>query len=215
MFLDRGDGLMNENILLEKITKHLKQKYNCHSIILYGSYSRGDFTDESDLDIVCFSDITDDKNDIEFFEGKQLDVWVYKTKKMDNPEQFLRVNKGKILLNDKGIADEFLSEIENIFDNGPKKLSNEEKEFLKDWLRKMYLRSNKNDIGGDYRFHWMLKDSLEIYFELKGLWYLGPKKAISWLSENDEVAYKLFKNALAKDAKKNNIEQLIEYLNGM
>jgi hypothetical protein len=127
----------------------------------------------------------------------------------------LRVNKGKVLLNDKGLADKFLTQIENIFDSGPKKLSNQEKEFLKGWLRKMYLRSNKNDIEGHYRFHWMLKDSLEIYFELKGLWYLGPKKAISWLSENDEVAYKLFKNALAKDAKKNNIEQLIEYLNGM
>lgn len=215
MFLDRGDGLMNENIILEKVKKYLKQKYNCHSIILYGSYSRGDITDESDLDIVCFSDITEDKNDIESFEGKQLDVWIYKTEKMGNPEQFLRVNKGKILLNDKGLADEFLSEIKNIFDNGPKKLSNEEKEFLKGWLRKMYLRSNKNDIEGDYRFHWMLKDSLEIYFELKGLWYLGSKKAISWLSKNDEIAYNLFKNALAKDAKKNNVEQLIEYLNGM
>jgi predicted nucleotidyltransferase len=67
---------MNGNVLLEKVTKYLKHKYNCHSIILYGSYSRGDFTDESDLDIVCFSDITEDKNDIESFEGKQLDVWI-------------------------------------------------------------------------------------------------------------------------------------------
>ncbi len=105
--------------------------------------------------------------------------------------------------------------IENIFNNGPKKLSNEEKEFLKAWLRKMYLRSNKNDIEGNYRFHWMLKDSLEIFFSLNGLWYLGPKKAFSWLRENDEVAYNLFNNALAKDAKKNNIEELLEYLNGM
>jgi hypothetical protein len=96
---------------------------------------------------------------------------------MDNPEQFLRVNKGKILLNDKGLADEFLLKIENIFDNGPKKLSNKEKEFIKGWLRKMYLRSNKKDIEGDYRFHWMLKDSLEIYFELKGLWYFRTEKS--------------------------------------
>ena len=56
---------MNKNILLEKVTKYLTQKYNCHTIILYGSYSRDDFTEESDLDIVCFSDITVDKNNIE------------------------------------------------------------------------------------------------------------------------------------------------------
>ncbi|MBS4194179.1 nucleotidyltransferase domain-containing protein [Lederbergia citri] len=206
---------MNENILFEKITMHLKQKYDCHTIILYGSYSRDDFTEESDLDIVCFSDITEDKNDVESYEGKQLDVWIYNTEKMDNPSQFLRINKGKILLNDKGFANRFLSEIENIFKNGPKKLSNEEKEFLKGWLRKMYLRSKKNDIEGNYRLHWMLKDSLEIYFELKGLWYLGSKKAISWLRENDEVAYNLFSNAFAKDAKNYNIQQLLEYLNEM
>ncbi|UOE95048.1 nucleotidyltransferase domain-containing protein [Alkalihalobacillus sp. LMS39] len=206
---------MSEEVLLKKVTKYLKQKYNSHTVILYGSYCSGDFTAESDLDIVCFSDMTVNKNDISVFEDKQLDVWIYNTEKMDNPEQFLRVNQGQILLDDKGLAVELLTEIKNIFNNGPEKLSNEEKEFLKGWLRKMYLRSNKNDIEGDYRFHWMLKDSLEIYFELKDLWYLGPKKAISWLSENDEIAYNLFRNALAKDAKKKNIEQLLEYLSGI
>jgi predicted nucleotidyltransferase len=206
---------MNETVLFDKVTKYLIQKYNCHTIILYGSYSRGDFTEESDLDIVCFSDRTENKNDVESFEGKQLDVWIYNTEKMDNPDQFLHVNKGKILLNKKGFAKKFLLGIENIFNNGPNKISNEEKEFLKAWLRKMYLRSNKNDIEGNYRFHWMLKDSLEIYFSLNDIWYLGPKNAFSWLQENDEVAYNLFNNALAKDAKKNNIEELLEYLNGM
>jgi hypothetical protein len=206
---------MNEKVLLDKVTAYIKQKYNCHTIILYGSYSTGDYTEESDLDIVCFSDGTDDNNDVELFEGKQLDVWIYSTDKMYNPEQFLRVNKGNILLNDKGFAGKFLSEIENIFNKGPKKLSKEEKEFYKGWLRKMYLRSKKNDIEGNYRFHWMLKDSLEIYFELKGLWYLGPKKAFNWLRENDEIAYNLFKNVLVKGGEKNNIEQLLEYLNGL
>jgi predicted nucleotidyltransferase len=170
---------MDENGLFDRVKEYLLQKYNCHTIILYGSYSRGDFTEDSDIDIVCFSDITEDKNDIEFFEGKQLDVWIYNTEKMDIPEQFLRVNKGKILLNDKGLADELMSEIDKIFNNGPKKLTDVEKEFLRGWLRKMYQRSNKNDIEGNYRFHWMLKESLEAYFELKGLWYLGPKKSFS------------------------------------
>jgi predicted nucleotidyltransferase len=206
---------MNEKMLFDNVKKYLIQKYNCHTIILYGSYSRGDFTEESDLDIVCFSDITEEKNDLESFEGKQLDVWIYNTKKMDNPEQFLRVYKGEILLNDWGVAENFLSKIQKIYNNGPKKLSNEEKDFLKSWLRKMYLRSNKNDIEGDYRFHWMLKDSLEIYFELKGLWYLGPKSSFSWLKENDVMVYDFFTNALAKDAKKSNIEELLDYINGI
>ncbi|KOP78762.1 DNA polymerase III subunit beta [Bacillus sp. FJAT-21945] len=206
---------MNETVLFDRVTKYLIQKYNCHTIILYGSYSRGDFTEESDLDIVCFSDSTENKNDVEFFEGIQLDAWVYNTEKMNNPEQFLHIYKGKILLNKKGFAKKFLLGIESIFNNGPDKPSSEEKEFLKAWLRKMYLRSNKNDIEGNYRFHWMLKDSLEIYFSLNGLWYLGPKKSFSWLRENDEVAYNLFNNVLSKNAKENNIDELLEYLNRM
>lgn len=206
---------MRETLFFDRVTKYLIQKYNCHTIILHGSYSTGDFTQESDLDIVCFSDNTEDKNDVEVFEGIQLDVWIYDTEKMANPEQFLHINSGKILEDKKGLAKKFLINIEDIFNNGPDQPSNEEKEFLKAWLRKMYLRSNKNDIEGNYRFHWMLKDSLEIYFALNGLWYLGPKKSLIWLRENDEVAYNLFNNALLKSAKKNNIEELLDYLNRM
>ncbi|MCF6137764.1 nucleotidyltransferase domain-containing protein [Alkalihalobacillus berkeleyi] len=147
------------------------------------------------------------------FEGKQLDVWVYNTCEMKNTDQFIRVNKGKILLNDKRVAENFILEIENVFNNGPRKLSEDEKVFLKGWLKKMYKRSNKGDIEGNYRFFWLLKDSLEIYFELKGLWYLGPRKAFSWLKENDKLAYDLFNNALVKDVNQKEIEQLLNYLN--
>lgn len=204
---------MNVNVLFENVKTYLKQKYNCHTIILYGSYSRGDYTEESDLDVICFADRSDDKNNVELFEGKQLDVWVYNTDKMDNPEEFLRVYRGKVLLNDKGFAEKFLSEIEGVFNDGPKKLTEEEKVFLKSWLRKMYLRSNKNDIEGNYRYYWLLKDSLEIYFELKGIWYLGPKKSFSWLKKNDNFAYNLFENTFRKNVNMQEVERLLKYLN--
>ncbi len=203
---------MDLDVLYEQIKTYLKQKYNCHTVILYGSYNTGDYTEESDLDIICFSDDIEDKNDVELFNGKQLDVWVYNSEQMNHTEQFLRVNRGKVLLNDKGTAEKFLSEINDVFNKGPKKLSEEEKDFLKSWLKKMYLRSGKNDIEGNYRFYWMLKDSLEIYFDLKGLWFLGPKKAFSWLQEKDTLAYSLFKNALDNEGNTKEVEQLLEYL---
>lgn len=114
---------MKEPLLFERVTKYLVQKYNCHTIILYGSYSRGDFTEESDLDIICFSNRMENKNDVGSFEGIQLDVWIYNTEKMDNLEQFLHIYKGKILLNEKGLANKFLLGIENIYNNGPDKPS--------------------------------------------------------------------------------------------
>lgn len=203
---------MNIDRLVEQIKTYVKQKYNCHTIILYGSYHTGDYSKESDIDIICFSDHTEDKNDVELFNGKQLDVWVYHSDQMDHAETFLRVHKGKVLLDDKGMAESFLSKIETVWNEGPKKLSEEEKDFLKEWLNKMYVRSNKNDLEGNYRFYWMLKDSLEIYFELKGLWYLGPKKSFKWLQENDPLAYSLYKNALEKNADAKEVESLLQYL---
>jgi hypothetical protein len=76
----------------------------------------------------------------------------------------------------------------------------------------MLRRSQKGDPEGNYRFHWMLKDSLEIYFNVKGLWYSGPKKSLEWLKQNDIVAYDLFESALDRNAQKADIEKLIDYI---
>ncbi|WP_110929583.1 hypothetical protein [Bacillus massiliglaciei] len=134
---------------------------------------------------------------------------------MTHPEHFLRTNKGLILVDDRELAKKFLLEIADVYNKGPKKLSDQEKLFLKSWLRKMFERSNNRDIDGEYRLHWMLTDSLDIYFQLSGLWYLCPKKSFAWLKENDIPAYALFKKALSRDAEKTDIERLIDYLDEM
>ena len=47
--------------LLEKYTKELIKIYGSHlkSVILYGSYARGDFSEESDIDIMILVDLSD------------------------------------------------------------------------------------------------------------------------------------------------------------
>lgn len=47
--------------LLEGYTNELKKIYGEHlqSVILYGSYARGDFTEESDIDIMILLDLSD------------------------------------------------------------------------------------------------------------------------------------------------------------
>lgn len=44
------------------------------------------------------------------------------------------------------------------------------------WCEKMLLRTMRGDVEGYYRWHWLLCDSLEIYFDIKGIHYYGPKK---------------------------------------
>lgn len=47
--------------ILSKYTEELQSIYNTHlkSIILYGSYARGDFASNSDIDIMILVDISD------------------------------------------------------------------------------------------------------------------------------------------------------------
>ena len=48
-------------MLLKQYTKDLEAIYGKHlkTVILYGSYARGDYTEESDIDIMILLDLTD------------------------------------------------------------------------------------------------------------------------------------------------------------
>jgi predicted nucleotidyltransferase len=202
-----------ERDFIEELKKYLIGKYNCHLIILYGSYITGDFTDESDVDIICFSDRVCPENDTSVFRGFQLDVWIYGSEKIKDIEQYLRVRNGKIIYDEKDLGNNFLNQIEQEYIKGPQKLNDPQKQFLKDWINKMYKRSQKGDLEGNFRFHWILVDSLEIYFNLKGLWYLGPKKSLKWLKSNDIMAYNIFESAYDKNMETESIEKLVKMIN--
>ena len=73
---------------------------------------------------------------------------------------------GKVLLDEKNRCIDFLNNIDKEFARGPKQLTIKEKIFLKDWLQKMLRRAKKGDAEGNFRYHWMLTDALEIYFKL-------------------------------------------------
>ena len=45
-------------------------------------------------------------------------------------------------------------------------------------VKRMLLRTMRGDVEGYYRWHWLLCDSLEIYFDIKGIHYYGPKKQL-------------------------------------
>ena len=53
------------NVLLEKCLLDIKKIYGSHlkSVILYGSYARGDYTPDSDIDIMILVDLNQDKID--------------------------------------------------------------------------------------------------------------------------------------------------------
>jgi predicted nucleotidyltransferase len=201
-----------EDELIYSIKEYLIKKYGCHSIILYGSFANGDYSDESDIDLLCFCDDLEKENDMTEFNNRRLDAWIYKTEMINNCTDFLHVRGGKILLDEKNLCTGLLNNIDKQFITGPRQLSLEEKDFLKSWLQKMLKRAEKGDIEGNFRYHWMLTDTLEIYFNIKGKWYLGPKKSLEWLNINDKTAYDLFNNALKINADITEIEKLIQFI---
>ena len=64
------------------------------------------------------------------------------------------------------------------------------------WCEKMLSRTMRGDAEGYYRWHWLLVDSLEIYFDVKGLHYYGPKKALRLLEQTDQEAFRIYTKAL-------------------
>ncbi|MFD3157221.1 nucleotidyltransferase family protein [Haloimpatiens sp. FM7330] len=132
-----------EKAILQNIKNYLKEKYNCHSIILYGSFANGAYTDESDIDIICFGDDIIQENNTTVVDGRQLDAWIYNTNKMTKYEELLHIKGGKILLDEKDLCSRLLENIDKLFNNGPKKLSEKEINFQKSWLMKMVKRAKK------------------------------------------------------------------------
>ncbi|SFJ70301.1 Nucleotidyltransferase domain-containing protein [Halobacillus dabanensis] len=203
---------MEREMFIQKVTDHLHHTYQCHTIILYGSYQNGDYTNESDVDLIGFSEVAEAENRVETFQGKLLDVWIHPTEEMNKPEQFLKVLEGEILLDEKQQAETFLEKIDAIYQAGPRKLAGKEKQFLKDWLIKMKVRSRKGDMEGRYRFYWLIKESLEIYFEMNGRWYLGPKKSLNWLAKHDPEGYRKYDKLLEGPGDRRRLDAWIDHL---
>lgn len=196
--------------LKTKIIDYFIRNYNCHSIILYGPYVQGKTKDVTDIDVICFTDqLISSSNDTKVIGGKQLDAWIYETKKMRNTDEFLRIKDGKILYDNRKICEKFLIDINTLFKRGPKPLTEQEKRFLQRRIYKMYLRSEKDDIEGKFTYYQLLAKSLEIYFTLKGQWYLGPKQSLKWLRENDREAYELFELVLNSKGRMKAMKKLI------
>lgn len=176
------------------LTKLIESKHCVHTIILYGSFAKGNNDEYSDIDIVAFWDEDEELQDKSNLGSNQLDLWIYPSAKMGDYKEFIRVNGGVILLNRRNIAEAFMSNIKHAYETGPIAKSLEEKKNILKWVRKMYSRSLKEDLEGAYRKSLLFAELLPIYFELNDMWYLGSKYGFEFLKDNDEIAYNLYRS---------------------
>ena len=107
----------------------------------------------------------------------------------------MQIFDGKILLDRCGTAAQLQKRVLDYLAERPKKSDEELRQAL-DWCGKMLARTQRDDAEGAYRWHWLLIDSLEIYFDLHGLPYYGPKKALRTMEQTDPEAFSLYSKAL-------------------
>ena len=186
-----------KEIALRAISE-LAEKHNPEFIILYGSIVRGDFTEDSDIDVACFCNDPEVSKDVRVFEEKKLDCWVYSLEDaVPNKNEFLRFVGGEVFLDKDGIGKRFIRGITEFYSNGPKQLKPDEVSHLVEWSRNMLVRAEGSSTEAKYRRTWLPCELLEIYFNLRKLWYLGSKQSFAWLEENDSAAYRLFDKAFS------------------
>jgi hypothetical protein len=148
--------------------------------------------------------------DCRLFQGHYLDAFIYPEAQIeDQIDSLLRIKDGIVLYEENGYGTWLLDEVRKIYQKGPEKTPDFEKEEITVWLDKMLNRARVGDVEGNFRRHWLLHDLLECYFKLRDKWYLGPKESFQWLKINDKLAFNAFEKALLPNSDLANIQELI------
>lgn len=178
--------------------EELIRKYQPHTVIAYGSRAWNQATESSDIDIACYCDINDETKDARLFHGVYLDAWIFPTHAMNEiAEEDLRFEDGCVLLDERGLGESFMQRVKEKLHRGPKQPSQSDKQHTTEWVHKMLLRAGNSDLDGQYRKVWLQFQLLEIYFQLRGKWFLGHKKSFEYLRKNDLEVFTLFEQVYA------------------
>lgn len=198
--------------VLDAIVDELKTICHCHTIILYGSRARGDFTSTSDYDVAGITSVGDKKWIARFDEKHQVfhDIFIFSEKEIATPnETHLQMSDGIIIIDHNDIGKHFLTALKTM-ENQPLSITDDEINARKIWYRKMLARAEVGDLEGKYRHIWSIFTILEDYFAFKKLRYRGPKKAFQYLTTHDSVVLKQFEHALSNANDIQSLKQLIE-----
>lgn len=208
-------GEVEEMVNTANIMEYLNRTYQPDAVIIYGSFADGSANRNSDFDALVIAD-GGKTHDSSVVDGVTLDVFVYPAETFlaeYDPEEFVQVWDGKIMLDEHGIAGRLKEKVLDYIEHMPKKTAEEITQEV-EWCEKMLLRTVRGDAEGYYRWHWVLCDSLEIYFDILGLHYYGPKKALRLMEKSDAEAFGVYVRAL-REFDRESLAEWIAYLKSM
>ena len=183
----------------ETILRYLRDKYHPLALIVYGSFADGTNGPGSDFDALLIGEGERQHEDATL-EGVPLDVFVepLETFQRDwDPADYLQLLGGRIVGDRGGLAAGILERVRACAAGLPRKTREEIRESLT-WCWKMLERTRRGDDEGLYRWHWLLTDSLEIFCDVIGEPFLGPKKALRCMAASYGMALMLYRRALGE-----------------
>ena len=186
---------------MHDILSYLAAAYDPIAIIVYGSFADGTSNLFSDFDALLITADGPRRHDDRFVDCTQLDVSVRPLSDFQgdyDPAEYECVYGGQILLDRDGVAARLLERVQRFVDGQAKKTP-EALRLEVSRCEKMLRRAERTDAEGCFRRHWLLVESLEIYTELRGWPYLGPKKALAQLEKKDRAVFALYEKALTQN----------------
>lgn len=187
--------------ILDFCVQELKNKYECHTILLYGSRARGQETPKSDYDVIGIRKEGDIVHDARYHESYFLDLFVYPEKNFINPtEAALHIRGGRVLLEKGNFGKEIFRKLEEIYNKGPAPMSEDKVHALRLWARKSLERIKEGGLEGNFRRAEFLPALLEHYFTTRNQWFEGPKTSFRILKEKNPELYVAFVKALEPNA---------------
>ena len=195
---------------------YISQHYSPLSILVYGSYSDGSNNQNSDFDALVISKDHEIFHDTSIVDGIQLDIFVYPSSYFDQEydcEDFVQIFESIIVTDTddraRTLKDRVLSYIEKRSHKSDADIAAEIA-----WCQKMLLRTERNDVEGMFRWHWVLIDSLEIFCDMVHHFYCGPKKTLKWMKSQYPEAFMLYQKALFQLNEKS-LRDWIQYLTAL
>lgn len=190
---------------MDNIIAYLVAKYKPTGMIVYGSFANGTNNLNSDFDALLIFDGTQELHDHSIICGTELDVFLYPKSTFEKEysiQDLIQIWDGKILVDDTGLVSALKEKARQQIDSYAGKGKAENARNLA-WCEKMLNRTKRGDMEGLYRLYLLLVDSLEIYFDLKGKYFFGPKKAIEQMSQMDPSSADLYFSALKAPTEEN------------
>ena len=185
--------------VLDLIIDELTLIHQCHTIILYGSRARGDYTITSDYDVAGISKEGEKQRiaRLDQNNGVYLDIFIYPENEFAVLKQeHLNMADGIVIIDSNEFGKNLISKL-NIIISEPEQVPNDEIQARKIWYKKMLFRASRGDLEGQYRHIWAIFTILEDYFVFRGLRYQGPKKAFQYIEMHDQETLALFHDALS------------------